>query len=71
MAKYKQNAKNSSARVKEIKTPSFYGSHKTMVVEELDDGFVICEDEFGKYKTHSSVLDNGLADPNRNGNRRG
>jgi hypothetical protein len=36
-----------------------------MVVEELEDGKVICEDDYGKYITFADRLDNGLADPAR------
>lgn len=45
--------------------PSKYGSHQSMVVEELNDGKVICEDEKGRYETTVSRLDNGEADPRR------
>jgi|TARA_B100002019_G_C21219292_1_gene573784 hypothetical protein len=48
-----------------ITTKSWFGSHAEMVVEELHDGLVVCEDDRGKYVTHSNRLDNGLADPNR------
>ena len=48
-----------------ITTKSWFGSHAEMVVEELHDGLVVCEDDSGKYITHSNRLDNGLADPNR------
>jgi len=36
-----------------------------MVVEELTDGIVICEDDKGKYITDAKMLDSGFADPNR------
>lgn len=45
--------------------PSRFGSHASMVVEELAD-FVVCKDEFGFYLTSKCNLDNGVADPNRN-----
>ena len=44
---------------------SRFGSHKKMVIEELGDGNVVCEDEFGKYQTKASSIDSGSADPNR------
>jgi hypothetical protein len=47
------------------KYESRFGSHKSMVIEELVDGNVVCEDEFGKYQTKASNVDNGSADPNR------
>lgn len=55
------------------KCPSRFGSHTSMVVtdegeeakSELNDNEVICEDEFGRYKTKRSRLDDGLADPAR------
>ena len=36
-----------------------------MVVKYLDDGWVICKDDQGYYKTYQSRLDTGLADPSR------
>ena len=36
-----------------------------MVVEELTDGMVVCEDDKGKYITDAKMIDSGLADPNR------
>ena len=41
-----------------------------MVVEEVDDDKVICEDDRGRYITFKSRLDNGLADPRRSANDR-
>tara|TARA_R100000700_G_C3124415_1_gene112116 strand:- start:4 stop:144 length:141 start_codon:yes stop_codon:yes gene_type:complete len=41
-----------------------------MVVEELEDGKVVCEDDRGKYITYSNRLDNGLADPRRSAENR-
>ena len=35
----------------EITTKSWFGSHSEMVVEELEDGKVVCEDDNGKYIT--------------------
>ena len=48
-----------------ITTKSWFGSHAEMIVEELDDGLVICEDDKGKYITNMKMIDSGLADPNR------
>lgn len=45
--------------------PSCFGSHKSMMVRENEDGTVVCADEFGEYTTERKRLDNGLADPNR------
>lgn len=45
--------------------PSHYGSHKSMVVRENEDGTVVCQDEFGEYTTPKDRLDSGLSDPNR------
>lgn len=53
-----------------ITTPSAYGSHLTMLVRELEDGRVVLKDDFGEYVTTRDRLDNGMADPNRNGIRR-
>ena len=49
----------------EITTKSWFGSHSEMVVEELEDGKVVCEDDNGKYITYANRLDNGVADPRR------
>lgn len=60
---------------KEITTPSWFGSHKSMVVD-TPDGFVLaaheclCKDDQGLYVTELSRLDTGFADPNRYGNQR-
>ncbi len=48
-----------------ITTKSWFGSHTEMVVEELGNGKVICEDNRGRYITDKNRLDNGLADQNR------
>ena len=48
-----------------ITTKSWFGSHAEMVVEELEDGKGVCEDDRGKYVTFANRLDSGLADPNR------
>ena len=48
-----------------ITTKSWFGSHSEMIVEELDDGLVVCEDDKGKYITNHKMIDSGLADPNR------
>ena len=48
-----------------ITTKSWFGSHAEMVVEDREDGTVICEDDRGKYVTDNARLDSGLADPCR------
>ena len=53
-----------------ITTKSWFGSHAEMVVEEINEKEVMCEDQNGRYKTLKSRLDNGLADPSRYGNRK-
>lgn len=62
------------AKKEQYKYPSRFGSHTTMVVEDetfkLNHGEVICEDEFGRYKTKRNRLDSGLADPARYDSRR-
>lgn len=64
MAKKFQYTKKQHETGVTITTPSAYGSHSSMVVEENGDE-VTCEDERGKYTTLRSRLDSGLADPNR------
>jgi hypothetical protein len=53
-----------------ITTPSPYGSHLSMLVRELENGKVVLKDDYGEYTTTRDRLDNGMADPNRNGPRR-
>ena len=47
--------------------PSRFGSHTSMVIgfDDINPNIVVCEDEFGRYETLRSRLDNGLADQNR------
>ena len=52
-------------RAVKVTTPSLYGSHRSMVVKELDNDKVVCEDDLGEYTTDTSKLDNGFADPSR------
>ena len=66
MAKFVQQVKKVNRHVITITTPSVFGSHKSMVVSENDDGSVVCRDDRGEYVTAKDRLDNGLADPNRN-----
>ena len=69
MAKYRSRDKGHEAG-KTITTKSWFGSHAEMVIEELEDGKVVCEDDKGTYTTYKIRLDNGLADPNRYSTRR-
>ena len=48
-----------------ITTKSWFGSHAEMVVEDREDGTVVCEDYSGRYVTYKDILDSGLADPCR------
>jgi hypothetical protein len=64
MAKYQKRSDHSGRGI-EITTPSRYGSHSSMVVEELEEGRVVCKDDAGEYTTLKSRLDTGLSDPNR------
>ena len=48
-----------------ITTKSWFGSHSEMIVEDKGDGTVVCQDDRGKYITTMSIIDSGLADPNR------
>lgn len=57
-----------------ITTPSFYGSHKSMVVHTpegvtLGHNECVCKDDVGLYVTNIKRLDDGNADPNRYGNQ--
>ena len=53
-----------------VTTKSWFGSHADMVVEEINEKEVMCEDQNGRYKTSRDRRDNGLADPNRYSNRK-
>jgi hypothetical protein len=64
MTKYRKISDHSGRGI-EITTPSRYGSHSSMVVEELEEGRVVCKDDAGEYTTLKSRLDTGLADPSR------
>lgn len=48
-----------------ITTKSWFGSHAEMIVEELGDDKVVCQDDLGKYYTTRDRIDSGLADTNR------
>ena len=61
---------------KKITTPSWFGSHTSMVVDhtqiqigghdvKLSEAEVLCQDDSGYYITKKERLDNGQADPNR------
>ena len=58
-----------------VTTPSWFGSHESMVVDhgELDysvsEEQVVCKDDNGYYVTEKKNLDSGLADPNRYSDR--
>ena len=55
----------------QVTTPSWFGSHSTMVVDhtelglELSEDQVLLKDDNHHYITFKNRLDNGLADPNR------
>ena len=53
-----------------VTTKSWFGAHADMVVEEINEKEVMCEDQNGRYKTLRDRLENGLADPNRYSNRK-
>ena len=48
-----------------ITTKSWFGSHAEMIVEDREDGTVVCEDDKGKYVTTMNMVDSDHADPNR------
>lgn len=66
-----RKSKNSRSVVKApvYAYPSRYGSHQSMVVQESDGEWVVCEDDRGFYATKKNELDSGLADGYRNGSR--
>lgn len=61
----KESKKQNEGKSTKITTPSQFGSHKSMVVKELDNQMVICRDDTHEYITYRSRLDSGLADPRR------
>ena len=51
-----------------IEVPSLYGSHESMIVDQVTIGdveWVALRDEKGVYNTSRDRLDTGLADPRR------
>lgn len=58
-------AKDFTVKKEEYAYPSRFGSHKSMVIAEKEDGTVVCHDEFGDYITLKNRVDNGSSDPNR------
>ena len=40
-----------------ITTKSWFGSHSEMIVENLENGMVVCEDDNGKYITFADRID--------------
>ena len=44
---------------------SAYGSHKSFLIKELENGLCVCNDGTHEYVTRLDRLDNGLADPAR------
>lgn len=58
-------SKKHQGKVTVITTPSRFGSHKNMVVKELDEEKVLCEDDSGEYETYKNRLDTGMSDPLR------
>lgn len=50
---------------KKVTTKSIFGSHKSMLIKELENDMVLLKDDIGEYITFKNRLDNGLADPLR------
>lgn len=61
----KESKKQHEGKSTKITTPSQFGSHKSMVIKELDDERVLCKDDTHEYITFKKRLDSGLADPRR------
>ena len=60
--------KQEKKTVPTITLPSLYGSHASMVVDQVTIGaveWVALRDEKGVYNTSRDRLDNGLSDPRR------
>ena len=53
---------NSKENKDKYNFPSRFGSHSSMKLADLDDGYVICVDEFGEYRTKADRLDDGTAE---------
>ena len=69
--------KTTNDRSIKITTPSFYGSHASMIAEgefEIEGGLleneVVLKDDKHYYVTLRNRLDNGSADPNRYASKR-
>jgi hypothetical protein len=82
MSNKETNSKTNKAKVsktesqsKKLNYPSLFGSHASMVDQELtnelnDENKVVCRDDHGTYVTEKKNLDNGMADVNRNAGHR-
>jgi hypothetical protein len=75
-ARPKARDEKKDGKEKTLKLPSDFGSHANMINAELTgkiiaakqdaaDPWTILTDERGSYATRKSLLDSGLADPNR------
>lgn len=57
--------KEKKRKDEEIKTPSRYGSHASMIVSELENDLLVLQDNDGYYVTEKKRLDSGLTDTYR------
>ncbi len=71
MAKSRRRVTKKHDTGRALETPSFFGSHSSMVANhedydvELKEGEVLCQDGETFYVTLKQRLDTGLADPKR------
>lgn len=84
MAKNKRSITKRYETGSQISTPSWFGSHISMVVDHnelsysennkepvvCESGMVLCKDDSGYYFTYKNRLDSGLADPCRYSSKR-
>lgn len=67
-AKLKDEEKQKTVTVEERKKDA--NGNKIIIQRQFVVEYVVCKDDYGSYKTEKSRLDNGLADPNRNTEKR-
>ena len=60
--------KEKKRKDEEIKTPSRFGSHASMIISDLENDLVVLQDNAGYYVTEKKRLDSGLTDTFRSAN---
>jgi len=67
-ATWQQQQEQKKKKDDEIKTPSRFGSHASMIISDLENDLVVLQDNEGYYVTEKKRLDSGLTDTFRSAN---